>query len=335
MILILGGAHSGRHAFFDTLGITAEDCRMVTADDAHRFAEEKKVATLSSVCVRLSSFRVVIATEMGLGIIPLEKKDRVRREENGRLNIALASLSDCVVLMTAGIPRVIKGNLSSTLKKKTRYLMVFRHGATEANLLRRYAGAGTDIDLCDEGKKQVERTKKLLTSYAAEFPVHLKKSLLEPEIVYVSPMRRCVQTAEILYPRAKKQIVPDFREMDFGLFENRSADELLSDDSVRDLYREFIDSGGTISCPPSVQSAGESVAQFSARSAMAFRRILAEKASGHKENGLVTVVAHGGTQMSLFSQFCAWTLGDDLDGAKNPYFDWQTDCGGFRLGAVK
>ena len=330
MILILGGAQSGRHIFFDSLGIPVSDCHEVVPEDARAFAEEKKPAALSYVCVRLASFRVVIAQEMGLGIIPLEKEGRTAREENGRLNIALASLADAVVMMTAGIPRVIKGNLSDALKKKPRFLMVFRHGATEANLLKRYAGGATDLAVCDEGRRQVLRAKESLASYVAGVSPSLRESLVHPDIVYVSPMKRCMQTAETMYPAAEKRIVNAFREMDIGLFENRSADELLSDASTRDLYQQFIDSGATIRCPASANSAGESIAEFLERTEKAFRTLV--QTDG--ERTAMVIVAHGGTQMSLFSQFCAWKLEGQSE-LVSSYYGWQTDCGGFRLGVMR
>ena len=35
-------------------------------------------------------------------------------------------------------------------------------------------------------------------------------------------MRRCLETAEILYPGIRSEIVPDFRECDFGTFEYKN-----------------------------------------------------------------------------------------------------------------
>lgn len=126
MILILGGISSGRHAFLETLSIPPEQCHTICADDVRMYEEESALyrknhpgwhdsvpTSLSAVCARLFSFQAVIATEMGLGIVPLDKDARRMRELNGRLNCALASGADCVVLMECGIPRVIKGELFS------------------------------------------------------------------------------------------------------------------------------------------------------------------------------------------------------------------------------
>ena len=154
---------------------------------------------------------------MGLGIIPLEHENRRLREENGRLNIVLASLADCVVLMTAGIPTLIKGSLNC-LQKKSRYLLVFRHGATEANVEKRYAGAASDLDLCGAGREQLERTKEYLQTFAENCSPAIREKILFPKKIYLSPMKRALQTAQILYPQAEQCLVEDFREMDFGSY---------------------------------------------------------------------------------------------------------------------
>ncbi|MBQ7158592.1 MAG: bifunctional adenosylcobinamide kinase/adenosylcobinamide-phosphate guanylyltransferase [Treponema sp.] len=332
MILILGGDCSGRHAFFESLHISPEFCHTVSEADVHAFSQEENGCAplcpqLSATCVRLASFSVVIATEMGLGIIPLEKSLRKEREQNGRLNIALAYLADCVVLMTAGIPRVIKGSLNC-LQKKSRALMVFRHGATQANLEKRYAGGATDLDLCAAGKEQVLRTKDYLASYAASLSPALREQVLSPKKVYVSPMKRALQTAKTLYPEAEVRVVDSFREMDFGLFENRTADELFADDETRALYQAFVDSNAQMKCPPSEKSAGESIAQFIERTARAFTQIVSED-----EADSIVVVAHGGTQMALFSQFSARPLERQSDEVSS-YYGWQTVCGMFRFGEI-
>ena len=165
----------------------------------------------------------------------------------------------------------------------------------------------------------------------------MRMALLFPAVVYVSPLRRCIQTADILFPDVKKRVVPGLREMDFGLFENRTASELLADPATRALYQAFVDSNATLPCPPSEQSLGESIQDFLARTADAFRMILREQTTRGNANDaaskVITIIAHGGTQMSLFSQFCPWQITDCTDG-NNPYYAWQTDCGGWRWGSV-
>ena len=358
MLLILGGAHSGRHAFFNTLGVAEADCATVTAFDAHAFAAEGTTPQLSTVCARLSTYRVVIATERGLGIIPLDACDRTAREENGRLNIALASLADCVVLVVAGIPRVIKGALAASLSARPVYLAVFRHGATEANLARRYAGGGTDVPLCSEGRKQVQAAREAFAAFAARCAPSVRAALLSPALVYVSPLQRCTETAALLFPASEQRAVADFRELDFGAFENKTADELLASPETRDAYTAFIDcaahagANGTVRCPPRATGAGESVAQFVARTTRAFSDLMrasseattAAVASAGASPRVIIVVAHGGTQMALFNRFFALPpaatvseivpLPSQSAATASSYYAWQSDCAGFRFGRV-
>lgn len=351
MILILGGGSSGRHAFFESLNVSPDCCYTVTARDIRAFADEQKKCgsvpfcpQLSPVCAQIASWPVVIATEMGLGLIPMDADRRMEREQNGRLNIALAFLADCVVLMVSGVPKVIKGDLAA-VRKKTPWLIVFRHGATQENLEKRYCGATTDGELCGEGKAQVLRKKEEIVVLASRLSPAVRKSLLHPKKVYVSPMKRAVQTAEMLFPDAPLCAVEGFREMDFGLFEGRTAAELLANPDTREAYQAFIDSGARMSCPPSEKTAGESATGFRARVADAFEEILAEHSGNGSAGGtgsgsacsgeeVVVVVGHGGTQMALFSQFAAHPL-TEWNERVEPYFSWQTDCADFRLGELR
>lgn len=363
MILLLGGAHSGRHAFCASLPVAPSECTTVTQADAAAFAEEyaclqpqssadgasvpffteREFAPLSAVCARFSTYRVVIATELGLGIIPLDEKERALREANGRLNCALASLADCVVLLVSGIPQVIKGNLEKALSAQPLFLLCFRHGSTNANLERRYAGSGTDSPLCDEGKAQIAAEKMHLASFAERCAPSVAAKLLSPAVVYVSPMRRCLETARLLYPNTDFCIEKDLCEIDFGAFENKTADELLASSVTKDAYQAFVDGGvrfgsaNPVRCPPTDASAGESTAQFVVRTKAAFSRCApAPAADGAAVDEkaaprVIVVVAHGGTQMALFDSFSAYK-GSTVRAPS--YYDWQTACAGFRFGAI-
>lgn len=89
-------------------------------------------------------------------------------------------------------------------------LLFIRHGATEGNLRRRYIGR-TDEPLCEAGVAQVKA---------------LQKRGLSVDRLFVSPMLRTRQTANILFPKMPYTVVDGFAEMDFGRFEGKAADEL-------------------------------------------------------------------------------------------------------------
>lgn len=191
-------------------------------------------------------------------------------------------------------------------------LILIRHGKTAGNLLGRYIGSRTDEPLCDEGREELAG-----------------KQLPEVERLYVSPMKRCVETAEILWPgfdRKKMQKVTDLRECDFGDFENKNYKELSGNGD----YQAWIDSNGTLPFPN-----GESMDVFKSRCLEAFARIV-EEVSGAEQEWIVSgktgifragIVVHGGTIMAILEQYGY---------PKAAYFDYQVKNGcGYRLTPVE
>jgi len=61
---------------------------------------------------RCNADLVIVSNEVGLGIVPDNALSRQFREAQGRLNIALAAQADCVVQVVAGLPMVLKGDLT-------------------------------------------------------------------------------------------------------------------------------------------------------------------------------------------------------------------------------
>ena len=59
----------------------------------------------------MSEYKVIIATEIGGGVVPIDPKERDAREKAGRLSCLLAERADAVVRVFCGIPMVIKGEL--------------------------------------------------------------------------------------------------------------------------------------------------------------------------------------------------------------------------------
>ena len=191
-------------------------------------------------------------------------------------------------------------------------LILIRHGKTAGNLLGRYIGSRTDEPLCYEGREGLAG-----------------KKLPEVERLYVSPMKRCVETAEILWPgfdRKKMQKVTDLRECDFGDFENKNYKELSGNGD----YQAWIDSNGTLPFPN-----GESMDAFKSRCLGAFARIV-EEVSGAEQEWIASgktgifragIVVHGGTIMAILEQYGY---------PKAAYFDYQVKNGcGYRLTPVE
>lgn len=114
--------------------------------------------------------------------------------------------------------------------------ILIRHGQTQGNREHRYIGCRTDEPLCPEGIAQLQNR---------HYPPVSR--------VFVSPMRRCVETASLLYPGVPQTIIGGFRECDFGDFENKNYAEL----NGRADYQAWIDSGGEL--PSRMAKAGRSL----------------------------------------------------------------------------
>lgn len=98
---------------------------------------------------------------------------------------------------------------------RTYKLHLIRHGVTTGNLEGRYIGR-TDLPLCEEGKEEI---LQILDEY--EYP--------KVSAVYASPLTRCMQTAELIYPGYSIRPVANLTEMELGTFENKKLDELNDD----------------------------------------------------------------------------------------------------------
>ncbi len=103
MIFITGPLYSGKRTFAQTLpGKRLSDVQVLAAD----------AADLPALADRLASeYDILIATEVGGGVVPMDANERADREAAGRLACLLAARADCVVQMFCGIPTVLKGEL--------------------------------------------------------------------------------------------------------------------------------------------------------------------------------------------------------------------------------
>jgi len=116
MILITGGEASGKRSFARALGYGGADMADGVLDvcpvvfHAERLAAETERPP-EELADALAQKEVVICTEVGGGVIPLEREQRLAREAAGRLSVLLAQRADTVVRMVCGIPAAIKGEL--------------------------------------------------------------------------------------------------------------------------------------------------------------------------------------------------------------------------------
>lgn len=95
-------------------------------------------------------------------------------------------------------------------------IVLCRHGATDANLAGAFLST-SDPPLSAAGREQCTRAAAALASYAVER-------------VWSSPMRRCIESAEILAPSAALEIEDALREIDFGAWNDKTLEEIAATD---------------------------------------------------------------------------------------------------------
>lgn len=176
-------------------------------------------------------------------------------------------------------------------------IYLIRHGETEYNAEKRYQGT-RDIPLSAAGR------------------AGLHKADFIPDALYVSPLTRARQTAEILFPGVAQIPVQDLREMCFGSFEGRNYIEMEHDPE----YLAWVASNSETACPD-----GERKAEFCERTCKAFAGVVDEALAKGVER--LAIVAHGGTQMASLERFARPARG---------YYDWCAgNGGGFVLDASR
>ncbi len=160
-----------------------------------------------------------------------------------------------------------------------------RHGMTAGNLQKRYIGI-TDEPLCRCGIEQI-RAKK--------YP--------PCKIVAVSSMKRCVETAKLIYPEVTPIFRHDLCECNFGDFEGKNYKELVKNPD----YQRWIDSGGILDFPN-----GESINGFKRRCVADFLEL------AKKVDKDISIIVHGGTISAIL---------ENLAVEKKNFYEWSVANG--------
>ncbi|MBQ2974139.1 MAG: histidine phosphatase family protein [Clostridia bacterium] len=161
---------------------------------------------------------------------------------------------------------------------KSYTIHLIRNALTDENLEGRYIGH-TNVEISEEGKEQLRQ---------------MKAGLVYPPVdaVFTSPLKRCLQTADILYPDNKPLVIDGFIEYNFGEFENKTAEQL-------EKYEEFPRwlAGERGVKPPY----GESNEEFAKRVCDTFEKV----AEGLMKTGTTSaaIVTHGGVIMTILAAY--------------------------------
>lgn len=174
-----------------------------------------------------------------------------------------------------------------------RRLTLIRHGLTEGNVQRWYYGA-LDLPLCEAGADALREA-----AAAGLYPPAGQAKIL------TSGLLRTEQTLRLLYGDVPHEVWPELREINFGIFEGRSYDEL----NGRADYAAWLAGDWFGNVPPG----GESFAQAQAR-------ILAGLARMQAQGEDILAVVHGGTVLTIMQALFP-------EEEKNGY-EWQPRPGG-------
>ena len=113
MIFVTGPLHAGKQEYImEALGWDAAMFREKGIRDVQELAAETSSAEeVQALADRLARREVVIATEIGGGIVPLDPAERRTREAAGRLGCLLAARADTVIRICCGLPVLLKGKI--------------------------------------------------------------------------------------------------------------------------------------------------------------------------------------------------------------------------------
>ena len=138
-------------------------------------------------------------------------------------------------------------------------IYLIRHGKTEANEKHLYCGS-TDLPLSNAGREELQN-----------IPYDVN------DVRFItSGMKRTNETLRILFGDVPYEVEPRFREVDFGIFEMQSFEQLKDTPE----YQEWLTGDNDVNIPPN----GESGLQMKERVLAAFSEI--------KEDSCI--ITHGG-----------------------------------------
>lgn len=174
---------------------------------------------------------------------------------------------------------------------KSYKIHLIRHGFTEGNEQGLYIGK-TDLPLSGYGLRDLLDKKQ-----AALYP--------RADAFFTSPLLRCRQTLEVLYPGCQPTVLDGLSECDFGVWDGRSAEELRDDE-------EF---GRWLSGELQTIPGGEDTTVFQHRVSSAFESLVE---TAMKQGYTDTVVCtHGGVIMMIMAAYALPRADMSAWGAEN------------------
>ncbi len=181
---------------------------------------------------------------------------------------------------------------------KTYTIYLFRHGLTKGNLNAQYIGH-TDLPLTTDSISSLKSIKA-------------HKHYPEVDAVFSSPLKRCIDSAKIMFPKNNTLVIDDFIEYNFGEFEGLTAEELKDNEDFKNWLH-----GDIYAAAPY----GESNAQFSHRICDAFEKVVDGCVKTGTNN--IAIVGHAGVLITILACYGL---------PEAPMAHWQMDAGyGYKL----
>lgn len=107
-MFITGPLFAGKRNYAaKALGLTEEELARRAVWDVQDLAAEAE--DLYALAAELAEREIVIATEVGGGVVPVDPAERAGREAAGRLACLLAERADTVIRVVCGLPQALKG----------------------------------------------------------------------------------------------------------------------------------------------------------------------------------------------------------------------------------
>ncbi len=170
---------------------------------------------------------------------------------------------------------------------------LIRHGAVDETLKGKYIGT-TDVSLSKKGREDLVLIKETIG-----YP--------KPQKLYSSPLLRCTQSCEILFPEMDINMISNFSECDFGEWEGKSAAELASDPR----FGQWLQNSDQTPPP-----GGESGKTFASRIGRGFEHLVETMSAEGTTHA--AVVTHGGVIMTILAMYGL---------PQAPSYQWRMDNG--------
>ena len=170
---------------------------------------------------------------------------------------------------------------------------LIRHGAVDETLKGKYIGT-TNVGLSKKGREDLVTIKETLG-----YP--------QPQKLFSSPLLRCTESCELIFPGMEINMISNFSECDFGEWDGKSAAELAGDPR----FGQWLQNSDKTPPP-----GGESGKAFAARIMRGFENLVKTVSSQGITNA--AVVTHGGVIMTILAMYGI---------PQAPSYKWRMDNG--------